>query len=75
MKIMIVANPLEQFQIIPIIPLPFGDVDISFTNSSLFGMLGVGFFVLLMKFILNEGNVVTSSQVVGNRWWKESTTS
>ena len=64
MKIMIVANPLEQFQIIPIIPLPFGDVDISFTNSSLFGMLGVGFFVLLMKFILNEGN----GNIIPSRW-------
>ena len=64
MKIMIAANPLEQFQIIPIIPLPFGDVDISFTNSSLFGMLGVGFFVLLMKFILNEGN----GNIIPSRW-------
>ena len=43
MKIMIVANPLEQFQIIPIIPLPFGDVDISF---QLFTLRNVGGWVL-----------------------------
>ena len=30
------SNPMEQFVIKPIIPLKVGDVDISFTNSSLF---------------------------------------
>ena len=33
------SNPLEQFVIKPIIPLKAGDVDISFTNSSLFMLL------------------------------------
>ena len=35
------SNPLEQFVIKPIIPLKAGDVDISFTNSSLFMLLAV----------------------------------
>ena len=61
---MFVLNPLEQFQIIPLIPLHFGSVDISFTNSSLFGVVGVGLFILLVKFILFDGN----GFVVPSRW-------
>lgn len=35
------ASPIEQFQIKPIIPIHVGDVDISFTNSSLYMVLTV----------------------------------
>ncbi|NOX95228.1 MAG: F0F1 ATP synthase subunit A [Alphaproteobacteria bacterium] len=34
------AGPMEQFEILPIIPLHFGNVDVSFTNSSLWMMIG-----------------------------------
>ncbi len=34
-------NPLEQFEIKPLIPLHIGNVDISFTNSSLFMLIAV----------------------------------
>jgi hypothetical protein len=30
------ANPLEQFQLVPLIPLRAGRMDISFTNSTFF---------------------------------------
>ncbi len=35
------ASPIEQFEIIRIVPLSVGDVDISFTNSSLWMLIGV----------------------------------
>lgn len=35
------AGPMEQFEILPIIPLTFGDIDVSFTNSSLWMLIGV----------------------------------
>lgn len=35
------SNPMEQFVIKPIIPLKIGNVDVSFTNSSLFMVLAV----------------------------------
>lgn len=44
------ASPLEQFEIKPIVPLRIGEIDISFTNSSLFMSLAVilaaGFLIL-----------------------------
>ena len=42
------SNPLEQFVIKPIIPLKAGDVDISFTNSSLFMLLAVAAVVAVV---------------------------
>lgn len=35
------AGPMEQFEIVPIFPLTFGDIDVSFTNSSLWMLIGV----------------------------------
>lgn len=35
------AGPMEQFEILPIVPLTFGDIDISFTNSALWMLIGV----------------------------------
>ncbi len=47
------ASPLEQFEIHPIIPLQLGDVDVSFTNSSLYMVialvLAAGFVILGMR--------------------------
>lgn len=35
------ANPVQQFEITPLIPLHIGSMDVSFTNSSLWMMVGV----------------------------------
>lgn len=43
------ADPLHQFVIKPIIPLSIGGVDISFTNSSLWMMVGVGVSFVLFN--------------------------
>ncbi len=42
------ASPLDQFRITPLIPVQLGDVDASFTNSSLFMVLAVLGVTLLM---------------------------
>lgn len=39
-------NPLEQFEIKTLIPLKAGDIDFSFTNSSLHMVIGLGILVL-----------------------------
>ncbi len=47
------ASPLEQFEIHPIIPLQLGNVDVSFTNSSLYmvltAVITAGFVLLGMR--------------------------
>ena len=44
-----VAGPMEQFEIHPLIPLSLGNIDVSFTNSTLWMWIGVvvaiGFFI------------------------------
>jgi len=40
------AGPMEQFEIVPIVPLSFGSFDISFTNSSLWMIIGTGAIIL-----------------------------
>ncbi len=52
------SNPMEQFVIKPIIPLKVGDVDISFTNSSLFMMLSVLAAALLFGLCLRRRTIV-----------------
>ena len=59
-----INNPLEQFQIVPIIPIKSGAVDISFTNSALMMTLATGFFVALSRSILVDGN----GHLIPNRW-------
>ena len=39
-----ISNPLEQFQLVPIVQFSLGDADLSFTNSAFFGFLSIGFF-------------------------------
>ena len=62
--IFLLMNPLEQFQIVPLIPLYMGSMDFSFTNSALIGSMGVGFFILLGRIVLMEGN----GNLVPSRW-------
>jgi ATP synthase subunit 6 len=44
-------NPLEQFEIIPLIGIQFGNVDLSFTNSSLLMLISVSTFLILVRLI------------------------
>jgi hypothetical protein len=46
-------SAFEQFEIIRLIPLHlFGNLDISFTNSSLYMVLSVGFFYLVYSSVI-----------------------
>ena len=53
----VVASPLEQFQLVPIINInPSENLDLSFTNSSLMMGLAVFSFVSMAKALLVDGN-------------------
>jgi F-type H+-transporting ATPase subunit a len=39
------AGPIEQFEIVPIVRIAFGEIDLSFTNSSLWMLIGVAAIV------------------------------
>ena len=54
------SNPMEQFEIKPLIPLNIGGVDVSFTNSSLFMVLAVVSAVLLMGMCLRKRTIIPS---------------
>lgn len=53
-------NPLEQFEIKPLIPLHIGSVDLSFTNSSLFMTIGVVLVTLLVTLATRQARLVPS---------------
>lgn len=55
-------NPLEQFEIKPLIPIRLGDLDLSFTNSSLLMMLAVVCTAILLG--LGSGRAT----LVPGRW-------
>ena len=59
-----IQNPLEQFQIVQIIPIKAGAIDISFTNSSLMMILATGAFINVCRVVLVEGQ----GHLVPNRW-------
>lgn len=42
------ADPMHQFQISPIIPIHIGNLDLSFTNSSLWMLIGAVLSLMLM---------------------------
>lgn len=54
------SNPMEQFEIKPLIPLNIGGVDVSFTNSSLFMVLAVVSAVSLMGMCLRKRTIIPS---------------
>ena len=58
-----ILSPLEQFAIIPLIPIHVGNIYLSFTNSSLFFVLTVGLLVLLFHFVTLHGGYL-----VPNAW-------
>ena len=54
------SNPMEQFEIKPLIPLNIGGVDVSFTNSSQFLVQAVVSAVLLMGICLRKRTIIPS---------------
>ena len=60
----IVPSPLEQFEIIPLIPMKIGDLYFSFTNPSLFMLLTLSLVLLLVHFVTKKGG----GNSVPNAW-------
>ncbi len=54
------ANPMEQFEIKPLIPLEINGVNVAFTNSALFMVLAVISVVVLMGFCLRKRTIIPS---------------
>lgn len=55
-------SPLEQFAIISLIPIHFGNLYLSFTNSTLFMILSIGVVLLLFQLVtLNGGYLVPNA--------------
>lgn len=52
------ASPLEQFMIKPIVSVQVGSVDVSFTNSSLFMTIAVGFAVVFFLVSVQKAQLV-----------------
>jgi F-type H+-transporting ATPase subunit a len=50
-----IASPLDQFEIIPLIPMNIGNFSFSFTNPSLFMLLTIIFVLLLFYFVTKKG--------------------
>ena len=59
------TSPLEQFQIIPIIPLYFGNLNFSITNSSLILLIGISFLVIFLQATLYKK---ASFSFIPKRW-------
>jgi len=51
-------SPLEQFSILSLFPISFGNFYLSFTNSALFMFLAVGAFLLLLSFVTSKGGLL-----------------
>nr|YP_009863194.1 ATP synthase F0 subunit 6 [Anthoceros agrestis]QKD76650.1 ATP synthase F0 subunit 6 [Anthoceros agrestis] len=57
------CSPLEQFAIIPLIPIHIGNLYLPFTNSSLFMLLTISLVLLLVHFVtLNGGHLVLNAR-------------
>lgn len=54
------AGPMEQFEILPIVPLNFGSFDISFTNSSLWMLIGTGAIILFFFAATRRAGLIPS---------------
>ena len=54
------ANPMEQFEIKPLIPFEINGVNVAFTNSALFMTLAVFSIVLLMGYCLRKRTIIPS---------------
>ena len=59
-----INSPLEQFEIVSLIPFGIGSFNLSFTNSSLMMLLSVTLIVMLVQLIAVDGN----GYLVPSRW-------
>ncbi|KAL8118309.1 hypothetical protein AgCh_016009 [Apium graveolens] len=59
-----IPSPLEQFSILPLIPMNIGHLYFSFTNPSLFMLLTLGLVLLLVHFVTKNGG----GNSVPNAW-------
>lgn len=57
-------SPLEQFHLVPILPVSLFDFDLSMTQSSLLMLLGIGSFLCLLEMLFME----KGGYIVPNRW-------
>ena len=57
-----IYTPLEQFSIVSIIPIRFGNVYLSFTNSSLYLFFATGLVVLLFYLVTQNGGFLVPSR-------------
>lgn len=51
-------DPLHQFQIVPIVPIHFGDLDLSFSNSALYMVIAVLLITALLVFGMRGRDLV-----------------
>jgi F-type H+-transporting ATPase subunit a len=56
------AGPMEQFEILPIVPLTFGEIDVSFTNSALWMLIGV-VAITLFFFVATRGRALVPGRI------------
>lgn len=59
-----IRSPLEQFEIVELVGIRLGLVDLSITNSTLIMCIGIGMIVLLISMVMKEGN----GRIVPGRW-------
>ncbi|WP_375205332.1 F0F1 ATP synthase subunit A [Hyphococcus sp.] len=52
------AGPLEQFEIVKLVDLPLGSIDISLTNSSLWMLIGTGAIILFFVFATRRVSLI-----------------
>lgn len=54
------ASPLDQFEVNPIVPITVGNIDVSFTNSSLFMVIAVAVITTLLNYSMRGRALVPS---------------
>ena len=68
----VLTSPLEQFEIVPLLPLRLGSFDLSFTNSSLRRLLTVSVLTIFVRLLVasskKEGSVSGGGLLVPSRW-------
>lgn len=59
---MLICSPLEQFAIVPLIPIWIGNLYLSFTNSSFFMLLAISLALLFFHMVtVNGGHIVPNA--------------
>ena len=54
------AGPMEQFEILPIVPLSLGGIDVSLTNSALWMLIGVGVIIAFFFMATRRASLIPS---------------